>query len=242
MSAILRSRPAVSGITFFGVLALALAAYFLLAPEKAWAFPEGTKGWCTSVVQGPEECGFPTPLAACQRQYESADPDVPFEGATPSGDKWHVWNCEWLHEFGEIPPSFVAFKCENHYVRVPIGRCVTENLPLVAVKACFANQGATPVGETGGPIDLLTGSKSFAVTDFETADGSLRLARSYASLPYGGSPDPSDNMVNRPIGLANWLFDFQIDCTSPSSRGPRAHVLFPCSRRMEAHTPFNATV
>ena len=94
---------------------------------------------------------------------------------------------------------------------------LAESQPVTNARACSANNGGTPVAETQNPIDIFTGSKAFSLVDFETADGSLRLRRVFAGLPYGGAPyhDPAGTgtvqVPAAPLGLANWFFDFQYE-------------------------------
>jgi hypothetical protein len=70
------------------------------------------------------------------------------------------------------------------------------------------NNGATPLGATPNPIDLVSGAKTFRAIDYNTIDGSLTLERYYTTLLAAGSPS---KLAATPLGLANWRFGFQIE-------------------------------
>jgi hypothetical protein len=54
----------------------------------------------------------------------------------------------------------------------------------------------------------MSGAKHFDVTDFANASGSLVLRRHFNSLAFAGAVTGA---VSKPLGLANWLFDFQFE-------------------------------
>jgi hypothetical protein len=184
------------------VLVIVLIANLAAAP-RANAYPGNAKGWCTTISGGPEECGFQSAFAACKRQHQSWAPMAQFIGHAPFSSKWYLQLCRWKTGAGIPNPSIVTFKCVTFTSKPAPNGC--DQPPQN--KKC-TNGGGSPRGETDAPIDLVSGTKRFAALDYETTDGGLRLSRSYSSLAFAGA---ASVLAAKPIGLANWAFDFQIE-------------------------------
>ncbi|MEQ1868294.1 MAG: hypothetical protein ABL996_27065, partial [Micropepsaceae bacterium] len=182
---------------------IAVVAFFGQARPAA-ALPSGIKGWCTVVAPGTEECGFVSALQACKRQHAVYAPTAIFYGTAPLNTKWYVRVCRWSSGIGIILPTNVTMKCTNTALK-PDGPW---GCALPPQDDCDKNKQGTPTGSTPNPIDLVSGTKRFRAVDFETADGALRLVRSYSSLPWAGTPS---KLASVPQGLANWQFDFQVE-------------------------------
>jgi RHS repeat-associated protein len=208
---------------WFLILGFSLAIAFgaSIAPQPVHAAAAGVKGWCTIAGGGITVCAN-TPRDACQTQHSVYAPATTFLGFVSHIHHWFFKQCVWPTGIGIISPTVVEFACLSGYIRVAAGRCVGTNHRLD--DRCVAN--GQPSASTPHPIDILTGSKRFAVTDFETADGSLRLRRLYASAPFGGS---KTYPTAAPLGLTNWGFDFQYEL----------HIGWPwqVNERMELLTP-----
>jgi RHS repeat-associated protein len=152
-------------------------------------------------------------MSACQRQHDAYAPLQPFYGYTDSTN-WYTKTCNWHTGIGIVSPTIVQFNCATGYNRMPSEVCFksTENFQqreATSDNSCGGsmNNGGDGVKRTSGPIDILTGAKIFKVTDFETADGALKLQRTYNSLPYGGG---GPYMWREPIGLGRlWRFQFE---------------------------------
>jgi RHS repeat-associated protein len=204
--------------SFVALIAIVLLA--VVAPSRpAHALGTGTKGWCTVIAAGTEQCGFTNALEACYLQWRIYGAPVTdhgmFYGAQPT-DHWNLQQCKWKNVIGYAQASLVTFRCDTGYVGSAPGYCVptAEDYPLRLPQSCTANNGGTPNPSTAHPIDILTGSKRFEVTDFETADGSLRLRRMYATRPNGGTKAPEMRGI---VGLGNWAFDFQYEMQIPTA-------------------------
>ena len=180
--------------------ALMTASLLTATPAKAWQ--DDTLGWCTPAggPPGQLECGFATAADACARQKKVYAPTSLGAGAAPFGTHWYNNVCIWDTAFGESHPTLVQFKCK--YVLFPVGPKLCSYPPQ---DSCTRGNST---GATGNPIDLVSGTKRFRATDYETTDGSLRLVRSYSSLAGTGSPS---KFAALPAGLANWYFDFQVE-------------------------------
>ncbi|NOT39068.1 MAG: RHS repeat protein [Alphaproteobacteria bacterium] len=143
-------------------------------------------------------------LQACKRQHAVYAPTAIFYGTAPLNTKWYVRVCRWSSGIGIILPTNVTMKCTNTALK-PDGPW---GCALPPQDDCDKNKQGTPTGSTPNPIDLVSGTKRFRAVDFETADGALRLVRSYSSLPWAGTPS---KLASVPQGLANWQFDFQVE-------------------------------
>jgi RHS repeat-associated protein len=168
-------------------------------------------GWCTPLGAGKGGC-YPSPLAACAAQFEYYAPSQAFEGISDT-PYWYSKNCNWSVHFGVIQPAGTTFQCPSGYTRVAanLGSCVLTNENMQErpqTNQCTGiNNGASQNPQTGFPIDILTGSKFFRVTDFSTANGSLKLERFYESIAYGGQ---TFIMTKLPYQIGGgWRFSFQ---------------------------------
>jgi RHS repeat-associated protein len=168
-------------------------------------------GWCTPLGANNGAC-YPDPLTACSAQWAYYAPTQAFGGYTDT-QYWYSKACHWSVHLGVIQPAGVTFECPSGYTRVAanLGSCVLTNENLQErpqTNPCTGvNNGATPNPQTGFPIDILTGSKFFRVTDFSTANGSLKLERFYQSIAYGGQ---TFIMTKLPYQIGGgWRFSFQ---------------------------------
>jgi RHS repeat-associated protein len=92
------------------------------------------------------------------------------------------------------------------------GVCDTNNgappVPPQCVCDGSINNGATPAPSTPRPIDILSGNKKLIVNDYYNASGSISLTRISNSQPYAGLVTGYNTT---PLGLLNWLYDFQYE-------------------------------
>ncbi len=204
----------------FASLVIALnIAWLTLSPVPAQAQaydpPSGTKGWCTVVGPGMEEC-FGSPAAACHRQWEVYGepwmPPVAYAGPDegPSDrDVWYAKDCNWYY-FASPGPAATVFYCDGFsYVRVAPGRCVLESENLTECGSDEApNFSSYPAPCSPRPIQLLSGSKTFHETDFENASQTLRIDRHFNSFAGGGSPA---TRLRSPLSAGNWTFGFSVE-------------------------------
>jgi RHS repeat-associated protein len=190
-------------VTSFWLLLL-LTIGTSMVPTEAKAL----EGWCVAVHGSASDC-FNDPQEACNDAYNVWAGNGTFGGYQDT-DKWYVKMCVWSPYPGPVPgPGQTRFFCPsdgNQYAYTPPNRCslLADNLPASNSCICGAAKQDTP-----RPINILSGSKRFEVTDFETADGSLRLHRIYQSLPYGSNA--VGYMTGVPLGMADWFFDFQYE-------------------------------
>jgi RHS repeat-associated protein len=172
--------------------------------EQARAFPEGTRGWCTSLPPGhPGPACFATPMEACKQQHSAYNPNKIFLGYVDYFDQWHSKLCKW--SAGGIDPTTVSFNCESsvQWTRHPSEVCVNANENL---QTRVADDNATPNPATCDPVSLMSGAKIFTVEDFKTNDGSLELVRIFNSRAFGRSRI----FYRWPAGLSqNWRYSFQ---------------------------------
>lgn len=195
----LRARRAVLPKTLLAALALlapiAVAFVVLGAPSPAAA--TGVGGWCTVVGPGSEECGYSGPHAACERQRQVYAPDQTLLEEKDSIVWWRK-KCSWTRDPTTIYATYTDFKCSSG-IAVPGGTCLTNPFSWRPGMCQRANT-------TDHPIDVTIGAKRFSEVDYETATG-LRLRRVYAS----NLGDSHIGLQYQAIGMANWLYDFQVE-------------------------------
>lgn len=138
--------------------------------------PTGTRGWCTYVGPGTEEC-FGSPGAACYRQYEVYGPPYgapgPYLGYYDT-ENWRVKHCDWVWAASPAPIS-VLFQCD--YTHIPTaGRCGLQD-PQECADPCSTNNGSVQNPRTPAPINLLSGSKVYAARDYANASETLAVNR-----------------------------------------------------------------
>lgn len=195
--------------------------------------PAGTRGWCTVVGAGTEEC-LGSPGAACYRQYEVYGPPFgapgPFKGYYNT-QYWNVKECDWGW-YASPAPSTVSFRCDYSFVAVA-GRCVQQDLQECSDE-CSTNNGSVPNPQTPAPINLFSGSKTFEAQDYANASGTLGVTRKYNSLAYSGG---TGRMMRVPVAAANWQFDFSLELQLTDIGSGWVTVLLPDGVRMQ----FNKT-
>jgi YD repeat-containing protein len=191
-----------------GVHALTLL-FLPVPPALAQTLGEGVRGWCNAGPGGVWIC-HGSPLAACAADHAEHNPAAEFYGYTEGVDWWSK-QCAWCLRghtpgvcYGTLPPP-VYFLCESGYSRVPFGSCVKAADPREQVTQCVAS-GGHPSPRTDHPILVLTGAKVLTTIDFATADGLLRVERSYRSIRSVADPWAV------PLGLdVGWLLGFQME-------------------------------
>ncbi len=198
-----------------GVLvALSLAVLIALAPagpaEAAtyninWAAPTGTYGWCTVNGNLHYEC-FATPVEACRQQMQYYNPTKNFQGYVDT-DRWATKSCSW-GPWGGVASTIISYLCSDDFARSPPGVCRRENEVFQSCDPCALSHGGTPNPVTPRPIEILTGAKVLAATDFELANSALGLTRRFHSLRSGGE---GGSMIMLPPAFANWSHDYALE-------------------------------
>ena len=125
---------------------------------------------------------------ACQIQHRTFNPLATYVGAI--GDSELVRGCSWIRfvDGGPVGSNTtigtnVYFVCPDWYY-VSGGLCYVGHVKIrnVCNNACGDKaQAASPDLNIGNPINISTGLKVAAETDYETADGLLSVDRQYAS-------------------------------------------------------------
>lgn len=148
-------------------------------------------GWC-SVAPGTQadgttgnvSCGFGSPSAACSFQAKAFNPTgkVFFTGLKDR--RATTAQCGYQFSMAPdpsiaLPLGIVSLRCESGFIRSG-GVCTSSKMQVT--DTCEA--GASPT-KAGNPIDVITGHKIQKVVDFATADGRLKLERSYNSYANG---------------------------------------------------------
>jgi len=207
-------RCVTRGFSILSALAFLLPAVF--APTEARAQDGTPNSWCTVVAAGTVAC-FGTPLQACYKQWQVYNGIGTFQGFSETTDVnhnpiWYIKTCHWPAPPGS-GPSTVKFICPDGLSPnddLPVlGTCNGEIPPPPKCDPCGnQNSGGDPAVRTPRPIDILSGNKQFVVKDFDNASGSLSLNRVFNSMAYSGALTPPND---RPLGLANWLYDFQFE-------------------------------
>lgn len=144
--------------------------------------------WYTVVAAGTTE-GYPTPDAACRRQFER------YAGRRsiyqpPVRHTATRYGCQWIKIGLGSYPSTVNLYCTNGAsVVLNSGTCIGPQEvapePDCACPDPGAPVAASPQPKIGNPILLSTGAKVDTETDYETADGLLKVERSYRSRQRG---------------------------------------------------------
>jgi len=126
-------------------------------------------------------------------------------GGASATSSYSVAKCKWLTSPGGIYPGSVSFACPIGYMRIPPGRCIKNDEAEDNERPpCRSPGGSNASPATPNPISLLTGSKLLSATDFETADGLLRVSRSYRSTPMGRV----EVALYPPVGMGSgWRLD-----------------------------------
>lgn len=196
---------------------VAALSFLLSAPSaKAVTYtpPASTKGWCTAVAPGTEQCGFADPQSACDKQHQVyGGPGAlrVYSNAT----KWYLKLCNWKSVFGYSSSTYVTFECQSGYSGIAPSYCVAANDAFPKADCgCSASKGAVPTPTTPHPINIIDGSKGFTAADFTLADGGLAITRHFESRPAGDGG--GNSLIRFPLGFANWRygFDFEIDLGS----------------------------
>jgi RHS repeat-associated protein len=149
---------------------------FFVSAQPVWAQDqEPTPMWYTvgsfTYHGSPEE--------ACQSQMTA------YSGSgllSPEYNSWHNYKCRW--ERGPIGPTNVTLKCFPQGTLLSPGKCVSPNRDQDPnCDPCSDTHGpsASPVPQKGNPVDLASNSKVLVETDYESADGLLRVERNYSS-------------------------------------------------------------
>jgi RHS repeat-associated protein len=144
--------------------------------------------WSTTTSQGSQAYAG-SAEQACRIQMAEFNPNATFQAPTYVDDD--DMSCKWLaKQFGGPPnsntilPSLVRLVCSSGF-RPARGQCV--EIPDANFNAhCDCENGGSPASGTpqlraGNPISVNSGFKVLDVTDYETADGLLRVDRSYLS-------------------------------------------------------------
>lgn len=146
-----------------------------------------TPAWYTVGTNDP----FPTPDAACRAQHQIYNPNATYQ-APIYRHPW-IYACQWLaSQFGGPPgsntvlPTNVSIYCPNDYYRTRNGQCLRDHESEPECDCTEETQAisAGPTPMVGNPVSIATGAKVDFETDFETADGKLRVARTYRSRPH----------------------------------------------------------
>ncbi|MBI5503767.1 MAG: hypothetical protein HY899_03125, partial [Deltaproteobacteria bacterium] len=191
------------------VLAAALLAVSVswVIPARSMAVEEAAGKWCAGLCHGEGPSCGPSALEGCLAQFASCanSHNSGPVGVRPSSG-WAYQDCIWITAPGGIWPGGVTYACPSGYLKLAVGRCVAlDELEENERPPCRepAGSGASP--STPNPISLLTGSKLLRAVDFETADGLLRVSRSYRSTPAGRA----EIVLHEGAGLGSlWRFDF----------------------------------
>ena len=181
----------------FALTAATLA--FAVTPGAAYAHNRPSPPGWGAAAQNLDLGYFPDAGSACAAEFNAYvasgffQPTAVNDGFASNGTLGQG-NCYW-HSTGAGGGQFMAYTGGG-----PPGANLSVSQPC--------NCG-TPPASTGRPIDILSGSKQFSATDYDNASHSLWLTRLYSSQRLSGGA--SDYRVLDPLGLANWLFDFQFE-------------------------------
>jgi hypothetical protein len=166
----------------------AIAPTFAQAPiPKVQILGPYPAEWRTGVNSNPVAA---TPEEACKIQHKHFNPLAPYSPATYVRENY--WNCNWKpsQEPGgggnTVYPSYAAGQCPRNdpYFSYTLreGKCVPT---AVDTKNCdcdpaqTVNAPLTPL--IGDPVNVTSGALVEHVTDYESADGLLKVSRRYTS-------------------------------------------------------------
>jgi YD repeat-containing protein len=150
--------------------------------------PEPLAGlWSTiiSIPVGPSPTGVAyagSAEEACRIQHESYNPTAIFQGAYPNDGAAAV--CNWDRTFsGGTPGTLVYLACPEKH-KAQNGICIPDALQQIPI--CNTDCGTSPLSGTpqpnkGNPININSGLKVQAETDYASADGLFTVDRQYLS-------------------------------------------------------------
>jgi len=199
-------------------LLIVLAGLFSAA---AWPIPTRAQnvGWCGTL----SGCA-PTPMQAAQMVVALGYPYYSFQDLTPALNTAGTGidpsqMTVWYTAVGTPTNTAIYYYCPGTNAVMPPQGCPSGPPP------CYCNNGGNPAPTTPKPIDILSGNESLTATDFANASGTLKLTRVFASATEVGVSSWRASVATAPlaspIGLGNWLYDFQFELhisgTAPNS-------------------------
>ncbi len=196
-----------------------VAVTFVMAPfQPAAALGDGDMGWCTAIGPGASACGFATAYEACKKQHDVYASQVTYYGAVLVNND--NAECSWADPPGTIYPSIVEDYCAPGYAHSFGGSgCIKSGENDTQYHECTAS-GGYPNPQTGHPINIQSGAKIFHATDFETADGLLKIERNYRSINLTNAL-----LQDQPRGFASgWRPGFDVELSVNSSGGIGLHM------------------
>lgn len=117
-----------------------------------------------------------------------------------------------LYAIGSSGRALFYYYCPDgskSFGNTPAGSCPS-GPPVAAPCNC-----GDPVSATPHPIDVLSGNKAFDATDFANANQSLVLHRKFNGAAQTGATSwragVAAALLANPVGLGNWLYDFQFE-------------------------------
>lgn len=223
-------------ITCQVLLLVAITAMGMSKPAHAQP-ADGFVGWTGVGVDTPQ----PTAYEACKAMWLHFGGRYPsrFIGAFPHADNATAAECDWTRYqwlcpaetgaglgCGTIIPVGVNLVCASGYTATADGHC-RRDPPVEQPCDCDKPGRANP--KTPNPIVLSTGAKVLTAEDYVSADGQLRIGRSYRSFQVGMPIDGTRLPRSQPRGLiGGWNFDFgpeiQLGAFSGSPASPTAKV------------------
>jgi len=219
-------RATASTLAVLALIAPAMVAPCALLATVAFPAPaEATGGgWC-AFSAGSGTC-FSSPLQAAYATFQDFTSGLgTFEGyvLTGPGTATAYWNY-----FGPGSSLFYYY-CPSSFQR-SYGSCPS-GPPIPTNCDCDenANNGGDPAPRSTHPIDLLSGNKQLVVTDFANSNRSLVLTRFFNSAAQTSQTSwragVTAPVVASPIGLGNWLYDFQFELQIVPGSGQASPVL-----------------
>ena len=159
-----------------------------------------------------------SPTAACLADKNYYVATAPFYGSFPSTKPYWQWYCQWCvrHHSNECPigtlPASVLGFCINedgtpNYSYKVVSPGVCRDIYSHAKNTCKADNDAQPNPTMANPVVVASGAKIERAIDFATADGLLRIARTYRS-EHGRSS--REGVSYEGLGVT-WRFNFAWD-------------------------------